>query len=106
MYVCKNGSIYCMSCCFRCSPDIKWRLTTQLYAPGDCLTEHNLVDVCGLMVHIPPDSLGKFKYGIDLAIFPALAILFSSTISVNFQEHKATYFLKIITTIIILIISA
>jgi hypothetical protein len=35
---------------------IKWRLTTRL-AVSDCLTKHNLVDVCDLTVLIFADNL-------------------------------------------------
>jgi hypothetical protein len=52
---------------------------TQCRADGDCLTKHNLADVCDLMVLISVDNLWKYEYGSDLAIFPALAISPSST---------------------------
>jgi hypothetical protein len=52
---------------------------TQCRTVGDCLTKHNLTDVCDLMMLISVDSLWKCEYGSDLVIFPALAIFPSST---------------------------
>jgi hypothetical protein len=67
--------------CYLCSA---WHLmasdNTQCRAVGDCLTKHNLTDVCDVMVSISVDNLWKYEYGSDLAIFPALATLPTSTL--------------------------
>jgi hypothetical protein len=53
---------------------------TQCRALGDCLTKHNVADFCDLMVLISVNSLWKYEYGSDLAIFPALARKPSNTL--------------------------
>jgi hypothetical protein len=67
--------------CFLCSPDTYMASdNTQCSAVGYRLTKHNLADVRDPMVLISVDNLWKYKYGSDLAIFPALAIFPSSTL--------------------------
>jgi hypothetical protein len=52
---------------------------TQCLAVGDCLTKHNLTDICDLMVLISVDNLWDYEYDSDLAIFPAFAVFPTST---------------------------
>jgi hypothetical protein len=63
---------------------LKWRLTTRsalhCLPITDCFTKNSLADVSDLMVLTSVDSLRKYKYDSDLAIFPAFAIFFSSTL--------------------------
>jgi hypothetical protein len=67
--------------CFLCSPDIEVASdNTQCLTVDDCLNKHNLANICALMVFISVDSLWKYEYGSDLAIFPALAIFPSRTL--------------------------
>jgi hypothetical protein len=70
--------------CFLCSPDTYMASDdTQCLAVGDCLIKHNLLDVCDIMVLISIDSLWKYEYGSDLAIFPVLAMFPSSNLIVT-----------------------
>jgi hypothetical protein len=67
--------------CFLCYPDTKMASNnTQRRAVSDCLTKHNLADVCDLIVLISVDSLWRYEYGSDLDIFSALAIFPTSTL--------------------------
>lgn len=46
----------------------------QCSSVGDSLTEHNLADVNDLTVLTSVDSLWKYEYGSNLAIFPTRAL--------------------------------
>jgi hypothetical protein len=62
-------------------------------AVGDCLSELNSADVCDLMVLTSIDSLWKYEYGSDRAVFPAPANFPSSTLTHYRQKHCLTYYL-------------
>jgi hypothetical protein len=52
-----------------------------LHHQGDVATVSlNLADICDLMVLTFVDSLWKYKYGSDLAVFPAVALFPLSTL--------------------------
>jgi hypothetical protein len=62
----------------------------QCRAVGDCLTKHNVTDVCDLMVLISADNMWKYEYGSDLVIFPALAIFPSSALFSSISIYLET----------------
>lgn len=70
--------------CFLCSPHTSVASDNkQCRAVGDCLIEHNVADVCGLMVLIYVNILWKYEYGSGLDIFPALSVFRTSALYVE-----------------------